>query len=631
MDLERDLSPAFDDAEPAWGDEDAVPRAESLWRARARASVERLEPHDGMTPAPVPELAAIEPAVATGAPEIVHDEPTREDLAWFAPQPEPMVALDDPDDLVHREDQGEARDDTSWFAAPEPAPGTVEAMSQANEGASAPATAAQPEFPPAWFPSPGPADDPAPSDASMDSTESADALSAALARFEAGQPLPGDEPAVAVEASLEPTRDVHAWFATPQAFLDTLSAEAASVSEATAAQQPPVVADDEPADPPAAAEAAMLAGTESGDDLFVVEPAVSEAVTADEGPAYDVSPAVSRWRAAQEASLQAWVAAATRTIEAWPVTAATAAAEEAVAAQACAEVAAEDSLEPAAIEPALVLNPPALGIAPCFAESVDADPPAADVAGPTMPLVPAPAPVAVPASSLAAAPSPMAGRRRPWKRGRVAGVAAASLAGVVVVVTMLVPRLSISQPAAVAAPSGTGAVAAAAPAPTVATSVPAAPSRVVTAPPPVAPAGPAWHETNEWTGGRKKSVAFELAAERPVRTWMRHVTPVLVVRCLNGTIDTFVVTHSPSAIEPGRTDHAVRLAFDDAAVVEERWIDSAEHDGLFAPDGRSVLDRGARSGRLRFVFQPHNAPAAEATFQLAGLETLQGPLTKFCK
>jgi hypothetical protein len=197
-------------------------------------------------------------------------------------------------------------------------------------------------------------------------------------------------------------------------------------------------------------------------------------------------------------------------------------------------------------------------------------------------------------------------------------VAIAAVGGAVIVLTMLVPRHA---PA-----TSTGSVRV--PEPGKASVQTPAAHRASAA---AAVATPRWRATSEWTGGRRKSVAYELAADRPVRLWMRQVTPVLVVRCLAGSLDAFVVTGSASAIEPGRTDHTVRLTFDDAPEIVERWGDSADRDGLFAPDGRGLLARVASARQLRFTFTPHNAPVAEASFSLAGADALQAPLGKHCR
>ena len=101
---------------------------------------------------------------------------------------------------------------------------------------------------------------------------------------------------------------------------------------------------------------------------------------------------------------------------------------------------------------------------------------------------------------------------------------------------------------------------------------------------------PHWSNANQarWVSNHPKSVAFELAADHDVPVWMRRVQPLLVVRCLAHKADVFVFTDSPARIEPEDENHTVRVAFDDETGTTERWMDSEEHDALFAPDGAVV-------------------------------------------
>ena len=81
-----------------------------------------------------------------------------------------------------------------------------------------------------------------------------------------------------------------------------------------------------------------------------------------------------------------------------------------------------------------------------------------------------------------------------------------------------------------------------------------------------------------------------------------------MVRCLAHKADAFVFTDSPARIEPEDENHTVRVAFDDEPDATQRWMDSEEHDALFAPDGAAFARRLAQSAHLRFGFTPHNAP-----------------------
>ena len=203
-----------------------------------------------------------------------------------------------------------------------------------------------------------------------------------------------------------------------------------------------------------------------------------------------------------------------------------------------------------------------------------------------------------------------------WTPARLAGVAAATFAGAAIVVTLLVPKPSTETRA--------GAAPALSP-------VRAAPSARASSAVVEPSARPGWRIASEWVGTRKRSLAYELEADNKVHVWMRQVRPVLVVRCLSREIDAFVVTGSASSAEAGRDDHAVHVTMDDQPPAAERWLDSAEHDALFAPRGATFVDRLAKARSLRFEFTPHNTPTAEASFDLTGAADVAARLARTCR
>jgi hypothetical protein len=135
---------------------------------------------------------------------------------------------------------------------------------------------------------------------------------------------------------------------------------------------------------------------------------------------------------------------------------------------------------------------------------------------------------------------------------------------------------------------------------------------------------PKWSQVTggRWTGGNKKSVAFELQANNRIHIWTRDVTPLLIVRCQGGQVEPFVYTQSAARMELQDGDHTVRVAFDDGPDVTERWPDSDEHDALFAKDATAFAHQLATAQTLRFGFEPHNAPPASARFDVSGLNEL---------
>jgi hypothetical protein len=153
-----------------------------------------------------------------------------------------------------------------------------------------------------------------------------------------------------------------------------------------------------------------------------------------------------------------------------------------------------------------------------------------------------------------------------------------------------------------------------------------------TAPAASAPFTPKWRQVTggRWTGGDKKSVAFELTANNRIHIWTRDVTPLLIVRCQGGQVEPFVYTQSAARMEPQDGDHTVRVAFDDGPEVTERWPDSDEHDALFAKDSAAFAQQLATAQTLRFGFEPHNAPPASARFDVSGIKELLSAAAKPC-
>ena len=146
---------------------------------------------------------------------------------------------------------------------------------------------------------------------------------------------------------------------------------------------------------------------------------------------------------------------------------------------------------------------------------------------------------------------------------------------------------------------------------------------VATAPVLEASAGAAaggWIEnTDQWTPKARRRVAFELPALRDTQVWMKTVRPLLVVRCVQGEIESFIYTDSAATMEAKDDDHTVRLWFDDGNQQTERWPDSSAHDALFAPDGARFAAQVMQARTVRFGYHPHNAAPVVAQFNVAGL------------
>ena len=158
------------------------------------------------------------------------------------------------------------------------------------------------------------------------------------------------------------------------------------------------------------------------------------------------------------------------------------------------------------------------------------------------------------------------------------------------------------------------------------------PSAHAAAPPTPPAVHAAWSAANRehYVGSKRRGVAFELPADNRISVWTRTVQPALVVRCISGRVDAFVVTDSAAKIEAGTDDHTVTYGFDGAPDTTDRWPDSSEHDALFAPEGSQFAMRIAAARTMRFGFTPHNAAVATTTFQVDGLASLMASSAKEC-
>ena len=167
---------------------------------------------------------------------------------------------------------------------------------------------------------------------------------------------------------------------------------------------------------------------------------------------------------------------------------------------------------------------------------------------------------------------------------------------------------------------------------TVAGSSPTASKRAAAAAAPAPEFTQTWSSARRayWTANQRHAAAFEVPAEKTVAIWMNYVRPILVVRCMNKRVETFVYTGSALKIEPNTEDHTVNFTFNDEAGRSEHWADSAEHDALFAPDGAAFAQQLLSAKSFRFGYTPHNAEPVEAQFHVDGLEELIVPAAKDC-
>ena len=141
---------------------------------------------------------------------------------------------------------------------------------------------------------------------------------------------------------------------------------------------------------------------------------------------------------------------------------------------------------------------------------------------------------------------------------------------------------------------------------------------------------PRWIENGDAWLGKSKGAAFEVSSAEPVGVWMRTVRPALVVRCTGRQAEVFVFTDTAAAIEANTDDHTVSFAVDGDEPTTMRWPDGAEHNALFAPDGRALARRLMHADRFTLGFTPHNAGAVTVRFRTTGLADALNPSAKYC-
>jgi hypothetical protein len=146
-------------------------------------------------------------------------------------------------------------------------------------------------------------------------------------------------------------------------------------------------------------------------------------------------------------------------------------------------------------------------------------------------------------------------------------------------------------------------------------------------------AAPKWKRTRQsrWATDGSPTMGFELQAERDVAVYLDRVRPVLAVRCISKYTQVFIRLESSASIENAGDTHTVKISLDGEPDVEQQWVDSTDKQALFAPDGDALVARMAASRRLRFSFNPFNAPPATVEFDVRGLDEPLAAMSKTCR
>lgn len=141
-----------------------------------------------------------------------------------------------------------------------------------------------------------------------------------------------------------------------------------------------------------------------------------------------------------------------------------------------------------------------------------------------------------------------------------------------------------------------------------------------------------WVRTRQpqWATDGSRTMGFELAAERDVAVFRDRVRPILAARCISRQIQMFVVLGASLSVEGADDRHSVTVGIDDEPEAEQRWEESADKQGVFAPDGRSLADRLVTAHTLRFGFTPYSARRATAEFNVSGFDQPLAAMARAC-
>lgn len=76
----------------------------------------------------------------------------------------------------------------------------------------------------------------------------------------------------------------------------------------------------------------------------------------------------------------------------------------------------------------------------------------------------------------------------------------------------------------------------------------------------------------------------------------------------------------PATVESAFGGHTVRIRIDEQKAVSEKWSDSTDNKGLFAPRPMEILKKMAKAKTMLFEFTPFNASPVTVTFDVHGLD-----------
>ncbi|MGA9772260.1 MAG: hypothetical protein WBV94_24725 [Blastocatellia bacterium] len=165
------------------------------------------------------------------------------------------------------------------------------------------------------------------------------------------------------------------------------------------------------------------------------------------------------------------------------------------------------------------------------------------------------------------------------------------------------------------------------PSPTVATE--SAASNGLTITPPV--------EKVKWTGwagtsemDSSPSYTLSLKADNSIEGWPnKKVTPILIIRCKERSIDLYVQTGMAATVEYGG-GNTVRIRLDDKQPITQKWVESTDNEALFSQRAMEIARKISQAKTMLFEFTPFNSTTVIAQFDVRGLSDLLGKVESAC-
>jgi hypothetical protein len=146
-----------------------------------------------------------------------------------------------------------------------------------------------------------------------------------------------------------------------------------------------------------------------------------------------------------------------------------------------------------------------------------------------------------------------------------------------------------------------------------------------------APVGGKWVLTEDTSSfDDSKIVILELEADGDISGPVGSYRPFLLIRCQEGTIETYIGVGMQPDVEGISDTATVRLRFDTEEAQTLQAEKSTSGEALFLEPAEALIETMLGADKLVFQFTPFSAAPAEMTFDLRGLGNVIEPLRAAC-